>query len=116
MACLRPVWASEVTRLDAGQPAGFQAAQERGPEGAVLAVADLAAEHLAAAVGGDPGGDHHRPRHHPTVDPGLDIGGVQEQIREAGVRQRPASESGDLLVQLGADAGDLRLGDPRVHA
>jgi hypothetical protein len=53
--------------LDAGQPAGLERTQERGPEGAVLAVADLTAEDLAAAVGGDPGGDHHRPGHDPAV-------------------------------------------------
>jgi len=48
-------------QLHTTQSSGLERAQERRPEGAVLGVADLAAEHLAATVGGDPGGDHHRP-------------------------------------------------------
>ncbi len=44
-------------QLGAGQAAGIQAAQEGGPERAVLAVADGEAEDLAVSVGGDAGGD-----------------------------------------------------------
>jgi hypothetical protein len=102
--------------LDTGQPAGLERAQEGGPERAVLAVTHIQAQDLPAAVGGDPGGDHHRPRHHPAVHPRLDIGGVQEHIREGDMGQRPAAEGGHLGVQLPTDAGDLRLGDPGVHA
>ena len=41
------------------QAAGFQGAQESGPERAALAVPDVEAEDFAAAVGADPGGHHH---------------------------------------------------------
>jgi len=41
-------------QLHPAQPACFQAAEERGPEGAVLGVADVEAEDLAAAVGVTP--------------------------------------------------------------
>jgi hypothetical protein len=102
--------------LDTGQPAGLERAQEGGPERAVLAVTHIQAQDLPAAVGGDPGGDHHRPRHHPAVDPGLEVGGVDEQVREAGVGQRPGAEGGHLAIQFGADPGHLRLGDPTVDA
>jgi hypothetical protein len=70
---------------------------------------------LWAAVSGDAGGDHHRPRHHPVVHSAFDIGGVQEQTGKGGVGQRPAAEGSHLAVQLGADAADLRFGDPSLH-
>jgi hypothetical protein len=41
-------------QLHPGQAAGFQRSQKRRPERAVLTVADLKAEHLAAAVGVHP--------------------------------------------------------------
>jgi hypothetical protein len=44
-------------QLHADQAAGFEAAQERGPERAVFAVADVQAEDLAAAISGHAGGD-----------------------------------------------------------
>lgn len=60
IACSRPVWASLMTQLHAAESAGLQAAQESCPERPVLGVADVEAENLSAAVGGDTGGDHHR--------------------------------------------------------
>jgi hypothetical protein len=103
-------------QLHPGQPTGLERAQQRRPEGTVLGVADIQAEHFPAAVGGHPGGDDDRPGDHPAVHAGLEVGGVQEQVREGGVGQRTGPEVGDLGVQLGADPGDLRLGDPSVHA
>jgi hypothetical protein len=103
-------------QLDAVKPAGFERAQERGPERAVLAVTNVQAEDLSAAVGGDAGGDHHRAADHPAVHAGLEVGGVQEQVREGGVRKRAGPEAGDLGVQLATDPADLGLGDPGVHA
>jgi hypothetical protein len=103
-------------QLDAGEPAGLERAQEGGPKGAVLAVADVQAEDFPAAVGGDPGGDHDRAADHPPIDAGLEVGGVQEQVREGGMRQRARAEGRHLTVQLGADAADLGLGDASVHA
>jgi hypothetical protein len=94
-------------QLHPGQPAGLQAAEERRPEGAILAVADVQAQHLSAAVGGHAGGDHDRAAHHPAVHAGLEVGGVQEQVREAGVGQRARAERGDLAVQLDPRGAEL---------
>jgi hypothetical protein len=102
--------------LHPDQPSGLQGAQERGPEGAVLAVADVQAQHLPAAIGGDPGGDDDRTADDPAIDSGLEVGGVHEQVREDGVRQRAGPEHRDVGVQLGADPADLGLGDAGVHA
>ena len=41
-------------QLDAGEPAGLERAQERGPERAVLAVTDVQAQHLPTAISGHP--------------------------------------------------------------
>ena len=43
---------------DPGQAAFLQGAQEAAPKHLVLGVADVDAEHLPAAGGGDPGRDH----------------------------------------------------------
>jgi hypothetical protein len=45
-------------QLHAVQATGAQPAQERGPERAVLAVANVEAEHLPATIRGNPGGHH----------------------------------------------------------
>jgi len=79
-------------QLDAVEAAGLERAQERRPEGAVLAVAHIQAQHLSAAIGGHAGGDHHRAAHHPAVYAGLEVGGVQEHIREGGVGERAGPE------------------------
>jgi hypothetical protein len=76
-----------MTSCTPGQPSGLERALERGPEGAVLAVAHVQAQHLAATVGGHAGGDHDRATDDPPVDPGLEVGGVHEHIGEAGVGQ-----------------------------
>jgi hypothetical protein len=103
-------------QLDSGPAAGLQGAQERRPEGAVLAIADVQAEDFPAAVGGDPGGDDDRAADDPPIHPGLEVGGVQEQVREGCMGQRPGSEGRDLSVQLDTDPADLGLGDASVHA
>ena len=59
-------------QLDTGESSGLEAAQEGGPEGAVLAVADVQAQDLPAAISGHPGGDHHRPGDDPPIDAGLE--------------------------------------------
>jgi hypothetical protein len=74
-------------QLHPGQPAGLERAQERGPEGAVLAVADVQAQHLPAAVGGHAGGDDDRAGNHA----GLEVGGVTNRY---GSRCGPASATG----------------------
>jgi hypothetical protein len=51
---------------------------------------------------------------HPAVDAGLEVGGVQNQVREGGVGQGAGAERGHLGVQLATDPGDLGLGDAAV--
>jgi hypothetical protein len=89
----------------------------------VLRVADGEPEDLTAPVGGDTGGDHDRLGHHPrslavagATDPGLAAGRVEEHIGERGLREAAVGEVGDLLIEIGADPGDLGLGDPGVGA
>jgi hypothetical protein len=96
---------------DPGQPALAQGAQEAAPEHLVFGVADVTAENLPAAVGGHPGRhDHDHRGDLPRCDAHVEIGGVEEHIRERGVVQRPGPERLDLLVQPGTDPRHLRLG------
>jgi hypothetical protein len=90
-------------QLHPGQPAGLEGAQERGPKGAVLAVADGEAQHLAAAVAAHAGGNHHRLGDDAAVDAGLAVGGVDEHVREDLAGQGAVPERRHLLVEVGAD-------------
>jgi hypothetical protein len=102
-------------QLDTAQAAFLQVGQERPPEHFVLGVADVEAEDLAAAVGGDPGRDDHR--HRDDLGGGvanMQVGGVEVDIREPGVVEPPGPERGDDLVETGADPRDLGLGDAAV--
>ena len=103
-------------QLHAGQPACLERAQERGPEGAVLADSHVQAQDLAATIGGHAGGNHDRAGDDPAIDAGLEAGGIQEQVREGDVAKRTGPEAGNLGVQLGADPADLRLGDASIDA
>src|SRR3954447_16491948 len=80
-------------QLHPGKAAVAQAAEEAGPEHLVLAVTDVAAEHLAAPVGGHAGGDHHRPGDHPATYPGLAVGGIEEHVRDRLFVQRAAAQA-----------------------
>ena len=78
------------------QAALLQRGQEAAPEHLVLAVADVEAEDLPDAVGGDPGGHHHRHRHHlggGVAD--VEVGRVEVDVGELGVVQRPGPERAD---------------------
>jgi hypothetical protein len=98
------------------QAAGLQRAQERGPERAVLAVADVEAEYLSAPVGRHAGGHHDRLRDDSVVDAGLAVGGVEEHVAKRLRGQAAVAEGGDLDVELAANPGHLRLGDAAVRA
>jgi hypothetical protein len=100
--------------LHPGQPTSPQRPQERGPEGAVLAVANPKAEDLAAAVAAHPGGDHHGLGDDPPVDPCLAIGRVDKDVGEGLAGQRPVPERAHFGVQVGADPADLALADAAV--
>jgi hypothetical protein len=71
-------------------------------------------EHLAAAVAGDSGGDHHRLGDDPVVDPGLAVGGVEKDIRIAGLGERAVTECRHFHIEVGADPRHLRLRDTGV--
>ena len=98
------------------QTALFQGAQESAPKHLVFGVADIDAEYLAAAGRRDPGrhDDGHRGDLARPAD--VQVSGIEEHIRETGVVQGPRSECFDLLIEPGANPGDLRLRDPGLHA
>ena len=96
-----------------GQSPGLQGPEEGLPERAGLAVADVDAEDLPAAVSTHTGGDHHRPGDDPPPDPGLDVGGVDEHVGELAL-EGPVAERLELGVELSADPRHLGLGDAAV--
>ena len=89
--------------MDPGESAGLQRPRERGPERAVLAVADVEPEDFTATVGGHPSGDHDSLGDHPAVDPGLAVGGVEEHIGVGDLGQGTVAERADLLVEIRTD-------------
>ena len=115
MACLSPVWASLVTSWTPPRPRAFSERRNAVQNAPSSLIADLEAEDLTPAVGGDAGGDHHRLGDHPAVDPGLAVGGVEEHIGVGDLGQRPVPERADLLIEVRTDPGDLGLGDPGVR-
>ena len=96
-----------MTSCTPGQASGPEAFEERRPEGAVFAVADLHAQDLPVPGGGHAGGDDHRPRHHPAVHPALDVGRVREDVGELDVIQAAVPERVEVPVQLRADPRHL---------
>jgi hypothetical protein len=103
-------------QLHAVETAGLEPAQERGPERAVFAVADVEAEHLTPPVTGYPGGDDNGLGQHTMVDAGFAVSRIQEDVAKRLLTQRPISERGALDVELGADPRYVGLGDPAVGA
>ncbi len=101
-------------QLHPAQAAGAQAAQEAGPEGGVLGVADGQAEHLTDAVGGDAGGDDDRFGHDVGAVVGLHVGGVQEQVGELDVIEAAFTELADGDVELGTDPRHVTLRHPGI--
>jgi hypothetical protein len=103
-------------QADSAETTGVQRAQELGPERLVLGVSDVESQHFTAPVGRDARSHDDRLGHDPVVDPGLAIGRIKEHVRERHRRQIAAGECPNLKVEVGADPGDLGLGDPRVGA
>ena len=100
--------------LDATQAAPVQAAQELGPERLGLRVPGLQPEHLALAVGVDAHRHYHGHADDPAGLAGLDVGGVDPQVRPITL-DRSVQERADTLVELAAQARHLALGDA-AHA
>jgi hypothetical protein len=67
----------------AGETAGSERAQEARPEGAVLGVADRETQDLPVTARGDSRGDHDCLGHQLCSLVGLDVGRIEEQIRDA---------------------------------
>ena len=98
--------------LDAGEPARSKRAEEGRPEGPVLGVAHLDAEHLSVAVRSHAGRHDDGAGDHAAVHSRLHIGGVREHVGELSV-EATCTKGLQVLVELGADARHLGLGDPR---
>lgn len=116
IAEISPECASGDHQPNPAQTARLQRPEERRPERLGLGVADVEAEDLPGAVGGD--ADRHDDRLGDDLPPdaGLAVRRVDEHIRVGLLCQRALPERGDVLVEVLADAGDLRLGDPGVRA
>ena len=116
IAAFRPVWASEMTSCTPPSPRAFRPRRNAVQNAPSSLSPTSKPEDLTAAVGGDTGGDHHRLGDHPPVDPGLAVGGVEEDVGVGDLGQRPVPERPDLLVEVRADPRDLGLADPGVGA
>ena len=111
MAVLRPVWASEMTSWTPSSPRARSDRRNARQNALGLGLADVQADHLAAARLVDAVGDHQGLVAHPAglADP-LHLG-VQPQVR-VGAVQRPLTEHRDLLVQAAAQPADGVLAHP----
>jgi hypothetical protein len=98
--------------LHAGEAARHQRAKERAPERLRLCLADVECDHLAVARLVHPIGEHETLAHDPAAVSNLLHLRIKPQVRVAAL-QRPLTEGVDLLVEPGADPGDLALGDPQ---
>ena len=116
IASRSPRCASEITSLTPVSPRARSAAEERDPERAVFGVADFDAEDFPVTAAGHAGGHYHRLGHDPPAAAGLDVGGVEEHIRELDMIEGPVPERLERLVELRADAAHFALGDPRRRA
>ncbi len=100
----------------ASEAAGPQGAQEGRPEGPILGVTDREAEDLTVTLGGDPGGDDDGLGHDRAAVVGLDIGGVEEEVREADMVEASLAEGAHDRIELGADPRHFALADPGLDA
>ena len=71
---------------------------------------------LPAALGRHAGGHHQRPADHPVPHSHVQVRGVDEQVGEPGVIQRPGEELLDALVDVLADPRDRGAADPGLVA
>ncbi len=101
-------------QLDAAQPAVRERTQKVGPEWLGFRCAHLHAEHVTAAVGVGADGDYGRHRDDPADLAHLQVGGVNPQVGPVAL-DRALQERLHALVDLGAQARDLALGDA-AHA
>ena len=98
------------------QAPNLEAGEELAPELERLRVAHRRTQHLAGALDRHSGRHDKGPGEDMCSQPDFAVGGIEVDVREGGVRQAPFPESGDLVIEAGADPGDLRLRDSRRHA
>ena len=110
MAARRPAWASETTSLTPSSPRSVRVTQELGPEGLVLAVADVHTEDFAVAVSPHAGGDHHRFGDDLAGVADVDIGRVQPDVGKRLMVQPSLPQDGDVVVNELADPRYLGQG------
>jgi len=97
----------------AGEATLFERTQELAPEALRFAIAYGDAERLAVAQGIDADRHHHRTGADLQVaaQAVMEIGGVEVDVGEAGMVERPTQKGFHLLVKALADAAHLRFGD-----
>ncbi len=103
--------------LDAREATLDQSAQEAAPEGLGLGLSHIERDHLPVARLVHPIGQHQRLAHDAAAVSDLLHLRVKPEVRVAAL-QRAVAEGVDLLVESGADPGNLRLRDPqpeRLH-
>ena len=108
---LQPLVRVRGHQIHAAQAAAHQGAQEREPEGTVLAGAHVHAQDLALALGVDCGGHHDAHVDDASVLAHLLGQRVQPEIGVRTAVQGAAQERVHGCIQLLTDAGDLALGD-----
>ncbi len=104
-------------QLHPGEPTGAERAQEAPPERLSFGVADVAAQDLSVAVGGDPGchDDGHRGDLRGLVAD-VQICRIEIDVGELDVVELAGPERAHHLVESRTDARHFRLGDPRVDS
>ena len=118
--------ASQATLYCFAEACGYERAQKLTPEALGLAVAhgvgeafsEGVSQHLALAEGIDADCHHHCPGDHLQVaaQAAVEVGGVEVDIGEMGMIQRPAYKGLDLLIWALADTAHFRFGDVAVAA
>ena len=85
------------------QPPVAEATEELGPEVRGLRVTEGHPEDLSPALTADTGGNHESVRDDAAAVADVEVGGVQEQVREPGVIDPAVQELMHRLVDLGTD-------------
>ena len=96
------------------EAAVLQAGEEGGSEHGVLTVNDVSTEDLTASLGRDTRGDHDRTGDDLMIHPRLDVGRIQEHVREPHVVEGLLAHGRDLPVDVRTDPQHRRLRHARL--
>jgi hypothetical protein len=108
-ASTSPTWASEITKVGAGQTAGDQTAQEGKPAGAVLAGEDVEPQHLTVTLGVDTDRDHDSDVDDAAALADLLGHGVERHVGVGTAVEGPTPERRHLDVKVRGHPGHLGL-------